>query len=109
MHFEKWQALGNDYLIFEETDGIGIRPAPYSTDFAINGFTYQDTRTQIVPHGVGFVWATIIWEATWELINAHGFDPDVYNAAGTAGNQIMLQLYVDGMKMAPCCARRSRR
>ena len=80
----------------------GIRPAPYSTDFGVNDFTYQDSRTQAVPHGVGFVWATAIWEMTWELINAHGFDPDIYNASGTAGNQIALSLVTEGMKLQPC-------
>ncbi|NNF57191.1 MAG: T9SS type A sorting domain-containing protein [Rhodothermaceae bacterium] len=92
------------YALNQSTTGGGIRPAPYSTSFGTNGFTYQDTRTQIAPHGVGFVWATILWEATWELIEAEGlgFDPDLYNAAGTAGNQIMLNLVTEGMKLQPC-------
>ncbi len=80
----------------------GIRPAPYSTDFAVNSATYQDSRTQAVPHGVGWVWASAIWEMTWELINTHGFDPDVYDADGTAGNQIAIQLVTEGMKLQPC-------
>ena len=90
------------YVINEPTDGTGIRPAPYSTDFGINGFTYQDSRTQVIPHGVGFVWATAIWEMTWELIDAHGFDPDIYDATGTAGNQISLSLVTEGLKLQPC-------
>ena len=90
------------YVISQPTDGTGIRPAPYSTDFGINGFTYQDTRTQAIPHGVGFVWATAIWEMMWELIDAHGFDPDIYDATGTAGNQIALSLVTEGMKLQPC-------
>ena len=90
------------YLFGLPANGGTIRPAPYSTNFAVNGFTYQDTRTQVVPHGVGFVWATIIWEVTWELIDAFGWDPDVYNASGTAGNQVMLQLVTEGMKLMPC-------
>ncbi|NNF58102.1 MAG: subtilisin, partial [Rhodothermaceae bacterium] len=85
------RGIGN-YLFGQSTNGGGIRPAPYSTSFGTNGFTYQDTRTQIAPHGVGFVWATILWEVTWDMIDAHGFDADLYNAGGTAGNQIMLNL-----------------
>ncbi len=80
----------------------GIRAAPYSTDFGINSFTYQDSRTAVVPHGVGHVWGTAIWEMTWELIDAHGFDPDVYDATGTAGNQIALSLVTEAMKLQPC-------
>jgi len=80
----------------------GIRPAPYSTDFAVNNFTYQRSRTATAPHGVGHVWATILWEVTWEMIAAHGFSPDLYDAEGTAGNQKMLRLVTEAMKLQPC-------
>ena len=80
----------------------GIRLAPYSTDFGVNDYTYGRTTTMTAVHEIGFVWATIIWEATWELIDAFGFDPDVYDASGTAGNQIMLNLVTEGMKLQPC-------
>lgn len=95
------------YLQFEPTDGIGIRNAPYSTDFAINDYTYQTLINQggtglSIPHGVGFVWATMLWEMTWELIGAHGFSPDFYNATGTAGNQIALRLVTQGLELTPC-------
>lgn len=95
------------YVSFEPIDGIGIRNAPYSTDFAINNYTYQSVISQggtglSIPHGIGFVWATMLWEMTWELIAAHGFDPDVYNAAGMAGNQIALNLVTQGLKLTPC-------
>ncbi len=89
-------------LLGQPTTGNGIRPAPYSTSFAINGYTYQDSRTQTAPHGVGFVWATILWEVTWDLIDAHGFGTDLYDANGTNGNQIMLNLVTEGMKLQPC-------
>lgn len=92
------------YLQFETTDGVGIRPAPYSTDMGINNYTYDDTRTGglSVPHGIGFVWATMLWEMTWDLIDVYGYDPDVYDAEGTAGNQIALQLVTEGLKLQPC-------
>ena len=82
-------------------DPNGIREAPYSTDFGINDYTYADVNGNVsVPHGVGFVWATMLWEMTWELIADHGFDPDIYN--GTGGNNIAFQLVMDGMKLQPC-------
>ena len=81
----------------------GIRPAPYSTDFAVNNLTYQRTRSGVsVPHGVGSIWAMTLWEVTWEMINAHGFSPDLYDANGTAGNQMMLRLVMEGLKLQPC-------
>jgi|GEM_PF-2194963 len=97
------QARGiGTYLFGQAANGPGIRPSPYSTSFAVNDYTYQDSRTQAVPHGVGFVWATILWEATWDMIAAHGFNADLYNASGTAGNQMMLRLVTEAMKLQPC-------
>ncbi|MCB0790461.1 MAG: M36 family metallopeptidase [Flavobacteriales bacterium] len=82
-------------------NGPGIRPAPYSTDMGVNGYTYGSTNSGLSqPHGIGFVWCTILWEVTWELIGTYGFDPDLY--AGTGGNNIAMQLVIDGMKLTPC-------
>jgi hypothetical protein len=88
------------YALNQPVTGNGIRPAPYSTDMAVNGYTYGNIGSQAVPHGVGFVWATIIWEMTWALIDAHGFDPDLVH--GTGGNNIALQLVTDALKLQPC-------
>src|SRR5690606_1991808 len=53
-----------------------------------------------VPHGVGSVWAQMLWEMTWNIIDEHGFDPDIANGSG--GNNIALQLVTDGLKLQPC-------
>ena len=86
----------------QSTTGNGIRPAPYSTDFSINDYTYGDTNNTSLsqPHGVGFVFATALWDLTWAYIDKYGFDPDFYN--GTGGNNIMMQLLLDALKLAPC-------
>ena len=57
-------------------DQITNRPGPYSTDFGVNSFTYGNIPSQSVPHGVGFVWATMLWDLTWAFIDEYGFDPD---------------------------------
>ncbi|WP_276497314.1 T9SS-dependent M36 family metallopeptidase [Pontibacter litorisediminis] len=90
------------YVLSEGTDGGGIRPAPYSTDMGINPYTYgMVSNPEIsVPHGVGFIWATMLWEMTWNLIDEYGYDPDIYNGKG--GNNIALQLVIDGLKLQPC-------
>lgn len=88
------------YVLYEGTDGDGIRPSPYSTDMAINNFTYKDIAGLRAPHGVGFVWATMLWEVTWKLIDAHGFDPDLHN--GTGGNNMALELVTLALKLQPC-------
>ena len=89
------------YVIGEPVTGDGIRPAPYSTSFGANSFTYANTNSGVSqPHGIGFVWCTMLWEMTWELIGVYGFDPDIYN--GTGGNNIAMQLVIDGLKLTPC-------
>lgn len=89
------------YVIGQPITGGGIRPAPYSTDFSENAFTYANTNSGVSqPHGIGFVWCTMLWEMTWELINVYGLDPDIYN--GTGGNNIAMQLVIDGLKLTPC-------
>ncbi len=89
------------YATGQPIDGGGIREAPYSTDFSINNYTYQDTGGNVsVPHGVGFVWATMLWEMTWDLIDQYGFDSNLYT--GTGGNNIAMQLVLDGLKLQPC-------
>ncbi|MFN3875085.1 MAG: M36 family metallopeptidase, partial [Flavobacteriales bacterium] len=90
------------YVVGQPVTGGGIRPAPYSTDFSVNGYTYASTNNTAltVPHGIGFVWCTILWEITWELIGIHGFDPDIYN--GNGGNNRALRLVLEAMKLTPC-------
>ncbi|WP_396597425.1 T9SS-dependent M36 family metallopeptidase [Dokdonia sp. R86516] len=91
------------YAIGQPTDGVGIRPTAYSTDFAINNSSYDSVaefESTTAPHPVGYVWATMIWDMTWGFIEEFGFDADVYN--GTGGNNIALQLVMDGLKLQPC-------
>ncbi len=91
------------YVTGESTTGTGIRPAPYNTDFNVNGFTYaatNNTGSISQPHGIGFVWATMLWDMTWALIDRYGFDPDVYY--GTGGNNVAMHLVMNALKLQPC-------
>ncbi len=90
------------YSAFQPVTGPGIRRFPYATDRAANPFTFKDVADslQSVPHGVGSVWATMLWEMTCGLIDEHGFDSNL--VTGTGGNNIAMQLVVDGMKLQPC-------
>ena len=70
------------YSAGQSPTGVGIRNAPYSPDFAINGYTYADTNNTAAvsqPHGVGFVFATMLWDLTWLFIDEYGFDPLIIN------------------------------
>jgi hypothetical protein len=93
------------YVTFEpvNTAGyIGIRRYPYTTDNIVNPLTYAgvaDTaNTQ--PHGIGTIWATMLWEMYWNLVDIDGYDSDIYY--GTGGNNVAYQLVLDGMKLQPC-------
>ncbi|WGF91793.1 M36 family metallopeptidase [Aequorivita marisscotiae] len=99
------RAVGT-YLFGQGQGGGGIRDYPYSTDMGVNPQTYDFIKTAAVPHGVGSVWAQMLWEVTWALIDEHGFDADIYNFTGDvnqdAGNIQALALVIEGMKLQPC-------
>lgn len=104
----------------QETDGLGIRTRQYSTDFAVNEYTFNETnddrivrqddpdtpdedetlRLNEIVHYNGTIWATILWDLTWAYIDKYGFDPDLYN--GNAGNNKVIQLVMEGLKLQGC-------
>jgi len=89
------------YATGQPTTGGGIRNYPYSTNMTINPQTYASLPgTGGQTHNVGEIWATMIWDMTWFLIEEHGFDADLYY--GTGGNNIAMQLVIDGLKLQPC-------
>ncbi|WP_426058846.1 T9SS-dependent M36 family metallopeptidase [Hymenobacter sp. B1770] len=98
---DKVRGIGT-YASGQPTTGRGIRPAPYSTSFAVNNFTYAATNNAAIsqPHGIGFVWATMIWDMTWALVDKYGYDTDLYQ--GNGGNNMAMQLVVDGLKLQAC-------
>lgn len=92
--------VGN-WLFGQNENGPGIRAFPYTTDLAQDPRTYNSIQgTGGAPHPLGSVWAAMLWEVTWGLIDQYGFDPDVYN--GTGGNNIAIALVTEGLKLQPC-------
>lgn len=90
------------YASGDPVTGNGIRPAPYSTDPSVNNYTYAATNNNNIsqPHGIGFVWATMLWDLTWALVDEYGFDADV--SSGSGGNNVALNLVMNGLKLQPC-------
>ena len=89
------------YVIGEDTVGTGIRAYPYSTDMNVNPMTYDDLKISFGSvHYIGTVWATMLWDMTWKLIELEGIDTDVY--FGNGGNNIAMHLVMEGMKLQPC-------
>ncbi|WP_430405807.1 T9SS-dependent M36 family metallopeptidase [Fluviicola sp.] len=90
------------YVTNEPNNGGGIRPAQYSTAFAINDYTYGNTNSNSLsqPHGIGFVWATMLWDLNWALIDQYGFDSNI--KSGTGGNNMAMHLVIEGLKLTAC-------
>lgn len=88
------------FAIGQTVNGGGIRTHKYSTDTGINPHTYDDIKTESLPHGVGSVWCAMLWDLTWAYIDKYGYDADLYN--GNGGNNKVMQLVLDGLKLQPC-------
>lgn len=96
------------YATSEAITGGGIRPAPYSPDFSVNNYTYNNTNGmeytntagQIVPdvHAIGFVWASMLWDLHWKYAEKYGYSSDVM-ANTNNGSTRVLQLVVDALKL----------
>jgi len=96
------------YVIFEPAGGTGIRPRPYTTNLSVNEFTYGMIPAGVtsgvlsIPHGVGFVWNSMLWEVYWNLVAKHGYNPNIYDSWTTGGNILALRLVSDGLKFQVC-------
>ena len=99
------------YALFQaDRHGAGIRPRPYTRDMSIQPFTYDSIKTNgwlngtslALPHGLGHGWAATLWDLNWDLIDKHGFNPNIYEAWNTGGNNRALQYVIDGLKMQGC-------
>ncbi|MFA6959030.1 MAG: M36 family metallopeptidase [Thermoanaerobaculia bacterium] len=95
----------------------GIRRFPYSTDNSVNPMTWadvDDTTNSLAGgmapsplnfngnggmevHNAGEIWALTLWEVRSRVIA----DPAGANGDVPTGNQTMLQLVTDGLKMTP--------
>ncbi len=88
------------YASGQTANGSGIRRYRYSTDINVNPQTYDDIINTPSPHGLGEVWVATIWDLFWAMADKHGFDEDALN--GTGGNNMAIQLVMDGMKLQVC-------
>lgn len=88
------------YVLGQPPDGPGIRRLPYTTDMTINPQTYDWLRSSFDTHEVGEIWAAMVWDMYWALVDQYGYDPDLYQ--GTGGNNLALRLIIDGMKFTAC-------
>lgn len=90
------------YALNQPITGPGIRQFRYTTNMAINPMTYANLPNVAVPHGVGTIWCTALWDMTWFIIQQAGINPNIYNPAVTGGNSIALKLVIEGLRLQPC-------
>lgn len=84
----------------QTSTGAGIRRFKYSPDMNISPITYDDVILFTGVHAVGEVWNNMLWDLYWALVDEHGFNLDPSDM--TAGNNIAIQLVMDGLKFTPC-------
>ncbi|KAI9592652.1 Fungalysin metallopeptidase-domain-containing protein [Syncephalis fuscata] len=87
------------------TQTKGLRNYPYSTDTKINPtmYNYLDKDEWIAdPHYIGEVWANMLYEMYWTLVNKLGFQEDKYSADVKKGNTLALKLVITGLTLQPC-------
>ncbi len=91
------------YAQRQPTNGSGIRPFPYTRDMKVNPVTYADVADGdrfSQPHGIGSIWASMLWDLHWNLVDVYGFGADLnYD---TLGNNKAIQLVMTGMKLQGC-------
>jgi len=58
------------YATNQSITGPGIRNFPYSTNRSINPVTFDNTNNAnfSVPHGLGSIWASMLWDLSWRFI-----------------------------------------
>lgn len=93
------RGIGN-YAVRAGLTGGGIRRFPYSTDFNVNHQIYNDIIGTTSPHALGEIWVSTLWDLYWALTNKYGWDADLYKGKG--GNNLAIQLVIDGMKIQAC-------
>lgn len=83
---------------------LGIRAYLYSTSMETNPYTYATINTLNEVHDIGEIWATILYEVLWNLVDEHGitaarkptFDS---NGVPTDGRYLAMKIIIDAMAL----------
>ncbi|KAJ1969401.1 hypothetical protein H4R35_006152 [Dimargaris xerosporica] len=85
-------------------DTSGIRHYPYTSTLALNPLTYDSLNNPAIReiHYMGEVWASMLHEVLWNMIEEAGLEPNVYNANSSRGNILALKYVMLAFKLQPC-------
>ncbi|KAH6588134.1 hypothetical protein BASA61_006101 [Batrachochytrium salamandrivorans] len=82
-------------------DSQGIRSI-HTQRYEVNPLKYQRRCGRENPHRLGEIWATMLWEVYWNLVEEYGFSANLHDATQKQGNIIFLQLFVGTLMIQPC-------
>lgn len=103
------------YIWTRTADGTGVRRLPYSSTMTVNNQTFNDIigtggrvfnpepgepNERGAPHPLGEIWTGALWDLYWAMVDKYDFDEDQLH--GDGGNNMAIQLVVDGMKLQAC-------
>ncbi|PYH78754.1 extracellular elastinolytic metallo proteinase, partial [Aspergillus uvarum CBS 121591] len=98
----------------------GVRAYPYSTSLRENPLLYTDVNEFDGVHAIGTVWASMLYEVVWNLMDRYGVSSSEGMGLGVSGagshrrggfgkevkemdgRYLSLKLVVDGMTLQPC-------
>jgi len=88
-------------------NAAGIRNYLYSTKLSVNPYMYTTANTYNEVHDIGEIWATMLYEVMWNLVDKHGLSvaqKPTFDSKGvpTDGKFLTMKLVVDGMALQPC-------
>lgn len=89
------------YVLGQPVTGQGIRTHPYSVDMTVNPLTYANSPGTTL-HGLGTIYATMLWDLTWRLVELDGASNNL--VTGNGGENRALRLVIQALKLQPCAA-----
>ncbi|KAH9249220.1 hypothetical protein BASA81_013069 [Batrachochytrium salamandrivorans] len=92
---------GGEVRIFQ-TSAVGFRSHLYTTDMTVNPLTYGNVKFAGGAYAVGVVWASMLWQVYWNLVEKHGFSTNLYDAKQSAGNVVAMKIFIGGLTLQPC-------
>ncbi|MDB5352493.1 MAG: regulatory domain of in-like proprotein convertase [Planctomycetota bacterium] len=101
--FSTLRPVGN-YVLGLPNSGGGIRTFPYSFNKLADPRTIGGYNSNGEVHDTGEIWCEALWDMNMLLTAKYGFNPNLskgYVDDTSGGNQLAMQLVMDGMKLQP--------
>ncbi|KAJ2991891.1 hypothetical protein HDV02_003406, partial [Globomyces sp. JEL0801] len=84
---------------------FGLRSVPYTTNMTENSLKFNDLVERIPDdqsHLAGEVWATVLNELYWKLVDNYGYSSKWHESDSLSGNIVALRLIMKGLALQPC-------